>query len=95
MNNSVKEVKAVPKTEVADKLEQGWRYITVPKEDLYNYRFEGLWLNDTHYGPGTHLVSKDVADTLEERLKVWAAQNVSLMRPNANRKALQELGNNV
>ncbi len=93
-----KEVKAVAKPkpatkeDVAAKLEAGYRYVTIPSEDLYNYKFNGISINLDTYTPGTHLVPADVADTLEDRLKVWNEYNVRLMRPQADVKALRQIG---
>jgi hypothetical protein len=82
----------------SEKLEAGWRYVTIPDKDIYDYVFKGIWLNGTgskpDYAPGTHLVPPDVADSLEERLRVWNAYNVRLMRPSADLKSLQEVSKN-
>ena len=80
------------KTEIADKLENGYRYVTIPAEDLYNYKFAGIGINQDNYGPGTHLVPSEVADSLEERLRVWVAYNTRLMRPQADAQALRQIG---
>jgi hypothetical protein len=86
-------VKAVEsKSDVAEKLERGFRYVTIPDVDLYNYKFEGISVNQDNYKPGKHLVSADIADTLEDRLKVWSDYNTRLMRPQADITALQQLG---
>lgn len=93
----VKKVAAPPKADnklqIAEKLEAGFRYVTIESEDLYNYKFDGIWINQDHYKPGTHLVSSDIADTLEDRLQAWRAYNVRLMRPQADKKSLEDLGN--
>ena len=69
------------KTDASEKLAEGYRYVTVPAEDIYENKFEGVWLNNRHFAPGTHLVAPDIATTLEDRLKVWQASMIRLMRP--------------
>lgn len=75
------------KEEQAAKLAEGWRFVTVPSEDVYGQRFEGLDNNQNHFGPGTHLVPSNLADALEDRLKAWNAAMVRLLRPNPDGKA--------
>jgi hypothetical protein len=94
---AVSEPKAVPvvKPETKEqKLEAGWRYVTIPDRDTYDYVFKGIWLNGTgsqpDYPPGVHLVHPDVADALEERLRVWTAYNLRLMNPTKDVKAILE-----
>lgn len=83
------------KADVSQKLEDGWEYVDIPAEDLYNYKFDGIAINLDNYGPGRHLVHPDIAATLNDRKKVWEEANRRLMRPQADRKSLTQLGNNV
>ena len=77
----------VPQTK-SDKLDAGWRYVTVPAFDIYEYKFPGIDINRDHYGPGTHLVAPDVATELEAILKRAAEADIRLLRPRP-RKADQ------
>jgi hypothetical protein len=92
----LKKAAAVPlpetKSTVEDKLEKGYRYVTIPDVDLYNYKFGGISINHDTYKSGKHLVSADVADTLEDRLRVREAGDKRLMRPQADVSALQQIG---
>lgn len=92
----VEVVKAAPQAPLSNdqKLEAGWRYVTIPDRDMYDYVFKGLWLNQDHYKPGKHLVSPDVADSLEERLRVWEDYSKRLSRPSAHQQSLQQLNKN-
>ncbi len=79
--------KPVPATR-SEKLDAGWEFVTVPDVDVYDHVFKGIGLNHTNYGPGTHLVPPAVALYLKERLKVWNASMVRMLRPTANAAAL-------
>lgn len=74
-----------------EKLEAGWRYVTIPDRDIYDYVFKGMWINQDHYKPGKHLVPPDVADSLEERLVAWEDYSKRLSRPSAHLQSLQQL----
>jgi hypothetical protein len=79
----------------SEKLELGWRWVTIPDKDPYDYVFKGIWLNgtgkDPDFAPGTHLVPPDVATALEERLLVFAKYNTRLMRPSADLTSLSQV----
>lgn len=77
--------------QVLDKLAEGYRYVSIPGEDIYEQKFEGIWINQQHFQPGTHLVSPQIADTLEERLKVWQASMIRLMRPGNDRATVKTM----
>jgi len=79
-----------PSQEQLTKLAEGYRYVTIPKEDIYEQPFEGIWINQMHFAPGTHLVHPDIADSLEDRLKAWQSAMIRLMRPGIDRKAVEE-----
>jgi|SRR5579859_1362661 len=89
----VKELDAKTAT-TEEKLEAGWRYVTIPDKDPYDYVFKGIYLNDKFFPPGTHLMEKDVADSIEERLAAFARYNVRLMRPTADLVSLGQLPGN-
>lgn len=95
MNAVTTEVKAVaekPKVLSTDeKLEAGYRWVTVPKKDIYGYPFKGMYLNEKYFESGTHLVEADVATALEERLERFNEYSIHLMRPDADIKTLKEL----
>jgi hypothetical protein len=80
-------VGSIPKEQQALKLAEGFRFVTVPKEDVYGTPFRGLDNNNDHFGPGTHLVPSGLADALEDRLKAWAGAMVRLLRPNPDGRA--------
>lgn len=84
------EVKTAAKKspEALDKLAEGYRYVTIPAEDIYDHPFDGIWINNQHFKPGTHLVDPQVADTLEDRLRVWQAAMIRLMRPSNDKKTV-------
>lgn len=65
----------------AEKLDAGWRYVTVPATDIYEYKFPGVDINRDHYGPGTHLLPAGIADELEAILKRANEADIRLLRP--------------
>ena len=81
------------KVEIAEKLEKGWRYVTIPSKDIYDFKFGSVWNNVIELKPGVHLLPPDLADDVEERLKVRSEGDIRLMRPQAHRKSLEQTGN--
>lgn len=80
-------VSELSKEVVAAKVSEGFRFVTIPSEDIYGYQFEGLWNNKDLFGPGTHLLAPGLADALEDRLKAWNRAQLRLMRPTSDTKA--------
>lgn len=75
-----------------EKLEQGYRWVTVPLKDMYGYLFKGIALNQDYYPSGTHLLPSEVANEIEERLKKFQDYSIRLMRPDADVQSLKEIG---
>lgn len=80
-------IENLSKEDKASKLAEGWRFVTVPAEDVYGYQFAGLDNNQDHFGPGTHLVPPSLADALENRLQAWHAGMVRLMQSKQDGRA--------
>jgi hypothetical protein len=67
-------------------------HITIPATDLYDHTHPGVQLNRHRFEPGkTYLVRADVAGEIENRLKLFDREQVRLLRPNADRKALNDV----
>ena len=83
----------IPATPVStqERLAEGWEYIDIPAVDLYEFPFEGFWLNNDHFKPGKHLVPPKVAEHLKERLEAWRAGDIRLMRPGRDKKTTHQL----
>jgi hypothetical protein len=79
-----------PSAEALSKIAEGWRYVTIPAVDVYEHAFDGIWRNNQEFKPGTHLLSAEDADYVEERLKVWQASMLRLMRPGIDRVSVQQ-----
>lgn len=73
-----------------DKLEKGYRFVEVPARDIYEYEFQGFWINNTHFKPGKHLLEADWADEAERILRVWDAASRRLLRATPHRQTLSE-----
>lgn len=66
--------------------------ITMPATDLYDHTHPGVQLNRHKFEPGkTYLVRADVAAEITMRLKMFDREQVRLLRPNADRKSLNEV----
>lgn len=66
--------------------------ITIPASDLYDHTHPGVQLNRHKFEPGkTYLVRQDVANEITMRLKMFDREQVRLLRPNADRKALNDV----
>lgn len=81
---------AKPTKDDLSKLEQGYRYVEVPAQDIYEYEFQGFWINNTHFKPGKHLLAADWADEAERIIRVWDAANRRLLRATPHRQTLSE-----
>lgn len=83
------EIKEVAKsTPIADKFVE----ITMPATDLYDHTHPGVQLNRHKFEAGkTYLVRQDVASEITMRLKMFDREQVRLLRPNADRKSLNEV----
>lgn len=57
------------------------RYVTIPDTDLFDYPHPAIRINQHIFGPGTHHIESELADTVEERLKAYTRSNVRLLQP--------------
>ena len=64
-------------------------YVTIPEKDLFGDPHPGVGSNQEHFGPGTHLVSKELAVQIENRL---AAFHKSSMRRLTSFQHLESIG---
>jgi hypothetical protein len=92
MANEVKAVKAATEPEVPKKPE--FVYVTIPETDMFDYPHPGVGINQNHYGPGTHYVPKAIADEIIRVCAVFDAQNVRILQPKRDMKALTALYKN-
>lgn len=80
--------------EVARKIDSTKDYVqvTIPSTDLFDVTHPGVQLNRHKFEAGkTYLVRGDVAREVNDRLKRFATEQVRLLRPNADRKALNDV----
>lgn len=64
-------------------------YVTIPAKDLFDAAFPDIWHNRTKYEAGkTHLVPVEVAKDLKERLNIFAAQQIRILQPKKDTKAI-------
>jgi hypothetical protein len=66
--------------------------VEVPATDLFDHTHPGVQLNRHKFEPGkTYLLRGDVALELKTRLAMFHDEQVRLLRPNADRKALNDV----
>lgn len=67
-------------------------YVSIPATDLFDQPHPGVRLNRIKFEAGkTYSVRADVAIEVEDRLKKFNIEQVRLLRPNADRKSLNEV----
>lgn len=57
------------------------RYVTVPDTDLFDQSHPPIRINSMSFGPGTHWIENELANTVEERLKAYQRSNVRILQP--------------
>lgn len=68
-------------------------YVTVPEKDLFDQPHPGVGINFEHYGPGKHLLDPARASTVKDRLFQFQRQQIRLLQPGRDLKALKDLDN--
>lgn len=67
-------------------------YVAIPATDLFDQPHPGVRLNRHKFEAGkTYAVRADVGMEVEDRLKKFNIEQVRLLRPNADRKSLNEV----
>ena len=76
-----------------------FEYVTIPERDMFDYPHPGIGHNREFYGPGTHKLPYDVAQEVKERLAIFEAQNIRILQPRKDLRALKDIrkvrGNSV
>jgi hypothetical protein len=62
--------------------ERGKRWVVVPEKDLFDYTYPTIRVNMLGFGPGKHYLDADLADFVEDRMRVKNAADIRIMRPN-------------
>jgi hypothetical protein len=66
--------------------------VEIPSADLFDHTHPGVQLNRHRFEPGkTYLLRGDVALEVKKRLAMFHDEQVRLLRPNADRKALNDV----
>lgn len=65
----------------------GKRYVTIPEFDLFDMQHPAIRINHMEFGPGQHFLDKEIADTVEERLKAYSRGNVRILQPRRDTDA--------
>ena len=76
--------------------QKDWVYISIPEENALGEKHDTMGLNTHYFEAGqTYLVPQEVADTLKERLKVYARACVRVLQPKRDygaEKAVEHFG---
>lgn len=84
---------AKPTPEQLTKLQEGYRYVTIPKMDMLDYPMTSIWINRDEYKPGmTHLLRGDIADELERILAKFQESTWRLMRNKPHDVSVKQSG---
>ncbi|CAN5950542.1 unnamed protein product [Sphagnum jensenii] len=67
------------------------RYVTVPDTDMFDMPHPGVRLNSEAYGPGTHYLDKERADTVEACLKDYERANIRILQPRLDEKSVNQV----
>jgi len=59
-----------------------WEYVTIPEENALGERHDSMSINNHVFAPGqTYKVPPKIAETLRDRLKVYARACVRILQP--------------
>lgn len=77
-----------------------WVYVEIPEEGMLgsfdlSRKTPLFMINHYQFTAGKHLVPPEIASTLIDRVAVWKAQQLKLVRPDIDAKALQQLAGNA
>jgi len=82
-----------PTPEQLTKLQEGYRYVTIPAKDMLDYPMTSIWINRDEYKPGmTHLLRGDIADELERILAKFQESTWRLMRNKPHAESSKQAG---
>lgn len=65
------------------------RYVTVPDTDMFDMPHPGVRLNHESYGPGTHFLDNERANTVEQCLKDYEISNRRILQPRQDAAAIR------
>jgi virulence-associated protein VagC len=91
MSTVTKAVKEAEKALPVEEQEPDFEYVTIPERDMFDLPHPGIGNNREHFGPGTHKLPKDVAFDVKERLRIFEAQNIRILQPRKDARALHDL----
>ena len=67
--------------------DRGKRWVEVPEKDLFEFPFPTIRVNVQEFGPGKHYVEADLADWIEERIRVNERADKRVLMRNPDLKA--------
>src|SRR5574342_916928 len=71
---------------------EDWEYVTVPETNILDEPHQGAAINAINFSRGrTYLIHPDAARELARILKRYEAQNIRILQPKSDLKALTDL----
>lgn len=67
-----------------------WMFVTIPEADLFDQQHPAIQLNRTRFEPGhIYKVPAAIGEEVERRLAMFNKEQVRLLRPNTDKRALK------
>lgn len=64
------------------------RYVTIPDTDMFDMPHPGIRINHENYGPGTHYLDSERANTVEASLRDYEVANRRILQPRQDANAI-------
>jgi hypothetical protein len=61
---------------------RGKRWVEVPQKDLFDFPHPTIRVNLLEFPPGRHFVDAELADFIEDRIKLKYQADIRIMRPS-------------
>lgn len=65
------------------------RYVTVPDTDMFDMPHPGIRVNHDSFGPGTHYLPTELANTVEASLRDYELANRRILQPRQDANAIR------
>lgn len=75
-NSATSEVSATPG------IPAGHQYVVIPKKNIIGWDHPGVGINLKHWGPGTHLVTDELAGEINRILENYNHEIIRIMKPD-------------
>lgn len=73
------------------KIKPTHRYVTVPDLDMFDMPHPGVRINTESFGPGTHYLDHERANTVENCLRDYELSNRRILQPRQDAKSIDQV----